>query len=378
MVRRIGLAAALVVVMGAGLWFWQPTFLARFGLGASKQASTSSGTPAPQRPPAPVETVRAQTGRIADTIEALGTLTANETVAIAPEVAGRIVSLGFVEGRMVDKGQTLVELDAAIARSEREQARANLALAEDTIERNRTLVQRGAGTQVSLEQAVAQLAIARANLAASEARLEKLAIHAPFRGVVGLRAVSVGAIVQPGSSIVTLSSVDPIKVDFGVPELFLSAVRLGQSLEIAVDAVPGQIFRGEVYAVDPVVEAAARALRLRATIPNPDNILKPGLFARVTLTTSVRENATLIPEAALVAASSGQSSAVYVVRDAKASLVNVEVGRRGRGNVEIVEGIAGGDVVVVAGQLNLRDGAAVLVAPSPAPRAAAQAQGAAR
>jgi membrane fusion protein (multidrug efflux system) len=371
----MGLAAALIVVMGAGLWFWQPSFLARFGLGASQQAAISSRTSAPQRPPAPVEIVQAETGRIADTIEALGTLTANETVAIAPEVAGRIVSLGFIEGRMVDKGQLLVELDAAIARSEVEQARANLALAEDTIDRNRTLVQRGAGTQVSLEQAVAQLAIARANVAASEARLEKLAIHAPFRGVVGLRAVSVGAIVQPGSSIVTLTSVDPIKVDFGMPELFLSAVRLGQSLEIAVDAVPGQTFTGEVYAIDPVVEAAARALRLRATIPNPDNVLKPGLFARVTLTTKVRENAILIPESALVAASSGQGSAVYVVRDGRANLVAVEVGRRARGNVEIVQGIAQGDAVAIAGQLNLRDGAPVLIAPPTAPRTA---QGAAR
>jgi membrane fusion protein (multidrug efflux system) len=369
--RMIVVGLAIAAAASAGLWWFQPSMLNLVGLGPSVQqrpsgqAGASAGGPgagAAQRPPAPVETVRAATGRVADQVEALGTLSANEIVAIAPEVGGRITALHFREGQTVEQGAILIELDATIARAEREQARANLSVAQDALERNQTLVTRGAGTQVSLEQATAQLAIARANLAVSEARLEKLSIHAPFRGITGLRNVSVGAIIQPGQSIAGLTSVDPIKVDFGIPELFLSAARVGQSIDVSVDALPGRRFRGEVYAIDPVVDASGRALRLRATVANGDGALKPGLFARVNLTTAVREDAVLVPEAALVPSPTGQSSAVYLVRDGRAVLANVRTGRRSDGSVEIVEGVAAGDAVVTAGQSRLADGAPVAVA----------------
>lgn len=369
--RVIAIALAVLAAVAAGVWWFQPQLLTRIGLISGQPSRQAQTGGAPQRPPAPVEVVAAATGRVADQVEALGTLAANESVAVAPEVAGRITAFRFREGETVEQGAVLVELDATIARSELTQAQANLSLAEDTFERNRTLVQRGAGTQVNLEQATAQLATARANVAAAEARLEKLTVQAPFRGVIGLRSVSIGTIVQPGQAIATLAGIDPVKVDFGVPELFLSAVRVGQTVDVSVDAVPGRRFQGQVYAIDPVVDPAGRALRLRATIPNPDGLLRPGLFARVNLTTGVRDDAVLVPEAALVAATTGGGQAVYVVREGRASLTNVRTGRRTEGRVEIVEGVAAGDQVVVAGQLTLRDGAAVAVIPQQGQRPAA-------
>jgi membrane fusion protein, multidrug efflux system len=372
--RVTALALALLAAVAAGVWWFQPQLLGRIGLTANAPAARQGQgqtVGAAQRPPAAVEVAAAATGRVADQVEALGSLVANESVAVASEVAGRITAFRFREGEAVEQGAVLVELDPAIARTEVAQAQAALSLAEETYERNRTLVQRGAGTQVNLEQATAQLATARANVAAAEARLEKLTIHAPFRGVVGLRSVSVGTIVQPAQAIATLAGIDPLKVDFGVPELFLSAVRVGQSVDVLVDALPDRRFRGEVYAIDPVVDPAGRALRLRATIPNPDGALRPGLFARVSLTTGVRDNAVLVPEAALVAASAGAGQAVYIVRDGKAVLANIRTGRRIDGRIEIVEGVAAGDQVVVAGQVALRDGAAVAIVP---PRTAEQRQ----
>jgi membrane fusion protein (multidrug efflux system) len=377
--RTAVIALALLAGAAAGAWWFQPQLTTMLGLAPRGTAPQAQRAQPRERPPVPVEVFAATTGRVADQVEALGTLAANESVSVAPELAGRITAFRFTEGETVEQGAVLVELDATIARAEQEQARAALALAEDVFERNRTLVQRGAGTQVNLEQATAQLATARANLAASAARLEKLTINAPFKGVVGLRSVSVGTIVQPGQAIATLAGVDPVKLDFGVPELFLSSVRVGQSVDVMVDAVPGRRFQGQVYAIDPVVDPAGRALRLRATIPNADGALRPGLFARVNLTTGVREDAILLPESALVAGTAGASQAVYVVRDNRAALVPVKTGRRVEGKVEIVEGVSAGDQVVVAGQLTLRDGAAVTIAEprQPAPQPASRSSAAA-
>lgn len=388
---RKALLAVLLVVLAAGalLWF-RPglappqsglgQILAWMGAGGAQRGQTPgrptpgqqaqgparpSGAPS-ARPPAPVETVAAELGRVVDRVEALGALSANESVPIALEVGGRIRALRFREGDMVEAGATLVELDAAVARAELSLAQANLSLAEDAVQRSRTLVQRGAGTQVSLEQATAQLAIARANVAAAEARLERLSVDAPFAGVVGLRNVSVGAIIQPGAVVAILTSLDPIKVDFGVPELLLGQVRVGQEVDVRVDAMPDRIFRGRVDAIDPVVEASGRALRLRATVPNRERVLRPGLFARISVTTGVRERAVTVPEAALIASPTGQDYAAYRVRDGRAELAEVVIGRREGGRVEIAEGLAAGDLVVVAGQAALRDGAAVAPVEPPA------------
>lgn len=373
-VRRSVLALFVLAVAAAGLWWMQPAFLARLGLPGGPAETARPARPAGQA--MPVEVARAARERVADQVDAIGTLAANEQVNVAPEVAGRVVALHFREGQRVEAGAKLVDLDATIVASELRQAEANLSLAQDVYDRSQTLVQRGAGTQVALEQATAQLAVARANVAAAESKLRQLTLTAPFSGVVGLRTISAGNIVPAGQAITTLTQLDPIKLDFSIPELFIGAATAGQTVDVRVDAFPDQRYRGEVYAIDPVIDAAGRALRLRATIPNADGALRPGLFARVSLTTAVREDAVVIPEAALVASASGRESAVYVVRDGRAVMTTVSAGRRFDGRVEITRGVQAGDTVVVAGQIRLRDGAPVTVieppqAPAEAPPAGA-------
>jgi membrane fusion protein (multidrug efflux system) len=206
----------------------------------------------------------------------------------------------------------------------------------------------------------------------SRARLDKLTIEAPFDGVLGLRRVSVGEFVQAGAEIVNLEMVDPLKVDFRVPELFLAAVATGQRVAINVDAYPGRAFEGEVIAIDPAVDPGGRSVVIRARVPNANDALRPGLFARVALTLASRENAVFVPDQAIVPF--GDQLFVFKVVDGRAVQTRVRAGERRRGEVEILEGLAQGDVVITAGQIRVRDGVPVRVAP-PAGQAPAQGQG---
>lgn len=325
-----------------------------------------AGTPAVQTAAAParatsvpVEVAKIERATVNEEVEALGTLAADESVVIAPEIAGRVIALGFKEGERVEKGQSLVKLDTAILDAELKQLQADLGLAKDTFERNRSLNQRGVGTQVAYDEATAKLASAEARVQLSQAKLAQSTLMAPFNGVVGLRSVSVGDYVAVGKPLITLTNIDPIKVDFRVPEIFLSQVKLGQPISLKVDAVPGQDFQGKIFAVDPVVDVNGRAIRLRATVPNADLVLKPGLFARVTIVVDSRENAMLVPESAVVP--DGVGKIVYVVENGKAKRVSVVLGKRLPGKVEIVKGLTPQMMVVSSGQMRLREGSTVSI-----------------
>lgn len=325
---------------------------------AGTPAAQTAATPA-RASSVPVEVAKIERATVNEEVEALGTLAADESVVIAPEIAGRVIALGFKEGERVEKGQSLVKLDTAILDAELKQLQADLGLAKDTFERNRSLNQRGVGTQVAYDEATAKLASAEARVQLSQAKLAQSALMAPFSGVVGLRSVSVGDYVAVGKQLITLTNIDPIKVDFRVPEIFLSQVKLGQSISLKVDAVPGQDFQGKIFAVDPVVDVNGRAIKLRATVPNADLVLKPGLFARVTIVVDRRENAMLIPESAVVP--DGVGKIVYVVENGKAKRVAVVLGKRLPGKVEIVKGLTPQMMVVSSGQMRLREGSTVSI-----------------
>ena len=360
---------AALVVIGIGAWMFRDPITLRLQAMSGSRAPVAQGGPAAAGPRAqPVETARVTTGRVADEVEAVGTLSANETVAIAPEIAGRITALPFVEGQEVKRGQTLVEFDSSILEGELKQAEAELALAEESYSRVTELAKRGAGTVVAVQQATAQRVAANVKVELARVRLEKMKLVSPFDGVVGLRTISAGNFVNVGQTLVTVASIDPIKVDFRLPELYLGELRDKQKVDVRVDAFPDRRFAGEVYAIDPLVDVNGRAVRLRARVTNKDRMLAPGLFARVTVTVGERPNAMLIPEAALTPQPTGPI--VYVVEDGKANARAVKVGKRLPGQIEIVEGLKAGDVVVTAGQMRLRDGAPVNVQGTEAKQAA--------
>jgi membrane fusion protein (multidrug efflux system) len=265
----------------------------------------------------------------------------------------------FAEGDKVEAGAVLVELDFTILQAELSKAQSELALAETNRNRMMSLAKQGTGSFRERDEAVAAYQSAQANLALAKARLEKSTITAPFSGVIGVRSVSIGAYVSPGHHIVELVDIDPIKVDFRVPELALPSLQPGQFVRVTVDALPGQVFDGEVYVIDPIVDANGRAIRLRAQIPNPNGRLSPGLFARVQIVVERRENALLIPEPAVFA--DGQARYVYRIVDGRAVQTEIELGQRQPGFVEVRSGVDRDTVVVTAGHQQIRDGSRVTI-----------------
>ncbi|WP_097175597.1 efflux RND transporter periplasmic adaptor subunit [Stappia indica] len=358
---------ALALAGGVAYLSWSdgPSFLAS----ATSTVSTSPATASPgtaatgQRRGVAVETAPVGTRDVVEDIRAFGTLVANESVVISPEIAGRVARIGFEEGQRVGEGDVLVELDAQILRAELDKAKSEVSLAEANFERARKLAEQGSGTLRARDETSQGYTAAQANVALAEARLAKTSIAAPFSGIVGFRNISVGAYVSPGDRIVELASIDPLKVEFRVSETYLPNLRSGLPVTVTVDALPGETITGKITAIDPIVDVSGRAIRLRAELPNPDGRLSPGLFARIRIVIEERSEAMVVPEAA-VFRDEGKLF-VYRLEDGKAVKTPIEIGLRSPGDVEIRSGLASGAVVITAGQLLLRDGAAVEVVDGP-------------
>ncbi len=370
MSRTVAIVAAAAVALAAaagGYWI------------GAKRPSQEVGAPAPKAaaakdaggPAVAVEAAKVVTLPMPQTITAVGSLRSDESVTLRPENAGRISAITFQEGQRVAKGAPLVKLDPAIPQAEYEQAKANLTLAKAKFDRAVDLANRNYISGQAKDEAENSFKVAQATLQLAEAKLAKTDIRAPFSGIIGLRSVSVGDYVKEGADIVNLESIDPLKVDFRVPETYLRQVQPGQALTITLDAMPGKSYDGKVVALNPLVDAAGRSIVIRAQVPNASTLLRPGMFARVRLITRDQADAMVVPEQALVP--QGSEQFVFKVVDGKVSRVKVETGQRRDSKVEVLAGLAPGDVVVTAGQLKLRDGVPVKV--SVGGDAAAQADG---
>jgi membrane fusion protein (multidrug efflux system) len=312
----------------------------------------------------PVKAVAARLAPAVDEASAVGTLRADESVIVRPEIAGRVAEIRFAEGQNVARGALLVRLDQAELAAVVASSRAQLKLEEQRVERAEDLRQKGFISQQALDDQKTTLARAKAKLAEDEARLAKTEIRAAFAGVAGLRQVSEGQYVAAGTDIARLEKLDQLKLDFRVPEAFVGKLRAGQAVKAAVDAYSGHSFSGAIYAIEPAVDEGTRTVQMRARVANPDLRLRPGMFARVQLQLGTRDKAVWIPEQAIVP--KGQDSFVFKVTPAsngmgKADLVKVRLGIRKPGEVEVAEGLAAGDLVVTDGTLRLFPGAAVML-----------------
>jgi membrane fusion protein (multidrug efflux system) len=352
------IAVGAILVLGGVAALWRGGLLPAVpGIAGAGPAAQPAAVGTPAMPPVTVEMAVVEIGTIEDGIGAVGSLIANEAIVLRPEIPGRVQRILFQEGEKVAEGAPLVELDPSTYKAELDQAQADLGLAKANYDRATTLFAQKTGTARAVDEASAALNATRARMALAQAQLAKTTIHAPFAGHVGLRRFSVGDVLSPGQELANLVALDPIKVDFRVPETRLPAIAPGQTLDLTVDALPGRSFRGTVYAIDPLVEAQGRAILLRARVPNPDGALRPGLFARVNLIVTTRQGAILVPEQAIVPV--GDRQTVFKVVDGKASAIDVKLGIRRNGKAEVVEGLKPGDQIVTAGQLKLRDGAPV-------------------
>ena len=368
----LGIVAVVVAAVAAGAGYWLGQRPASPMAGSSGQAAPGGGpakAPGTAGPggggaggPAagvPVEVVKVATASLPQSITTVGSLRSDESVTIRPEVAGRIAAINFQEGQRVAKGAVLLRLDPSINEAELLQARANLKLARSKYERAVDLSKSNFISGQARDEAENNLRVAEAAVALVEARLAKTEIRAPFTGVIGLRSVSIGDYVKEGADIVNLESIDLLKVDFRVPEVYMRQVKAGQPLQVALDAYPGKTFEGRVFAVNPLLDAAGRAVVIRAQVKNADASLRPGMFARVRLITSESADSLVVPEQALVP--QGSEQFVFKVVDGRAVRAKVEVGQRRDGKVEMVSGVTAGEVVVVSGHQRLRDGVPVVV-----------------
>lgn len=337
------------------------------GCGAEEQ----QGSDGPRT--VPVEVVEVETATLRDTVGATGSLNALEEVELQSESTGPVVRVHFEEGSLVEKGQTLVTIDADKLRSELsarraalESAEARAELSRRTFERVRTLHERGSASREELDRAESDLDQARAEVRrlASEIelideRLEDTVVAAPMTGMISERLVDPGDFVDVGEPLATLYRTDTLEITFGLPERFYDRVAPGQEVIAGVSAYPDREFTGVVRFISPAVDVSTRTFRVKARIDNAEGLLKPGTYARVQVTLEKRRDRPVIPEEALVSTRSGYL--VFAVEEGTARRRSVTIGLREPGRVEIREGVEPGETVVRAGQMSLVDGASVEV-----------------
>jgi membrane fusion protein (multidrug efflux system) len=362
LISRLIILAALLGAGGAAYWYYNVYLAGTMPVTAQAPAAVAGAGGGGPPGGIPVEAQKVEVGSVSRSVTSVGTLFSDESVIIRPEVAGKITEIRFSEGQAIRKGAVVLRLDDAIARATVDQALASLNLSKTEADRADELYRQGSGSARARDQARAKLLADEASVTLARAQLAKLELNAPFDGVLGLRRVSVGDVVQAGKDIVNLEAIETLKLDFRVPELYLPSVKVGQTLNIVVDAVPDRKFAGTVFAIDPLIDVNGRSINVRARVPNKDDALRPGLFARVNLTLTTRENSILVPEQAMVAV--GADQFVFKVVDGKVARVKVRTGERRAAKVEILDGLAPDDVIVTAGHLKIRDGAPVTVVPA--------------
>jgi membrane fusion protein (multidrug efflux system) len=310
---------------------------------------------APEAIPVTTASVTPVTWR--DTIEALGTARANESVTITAKVSEIVRKVAFESGDIVEAGDVLVDLSSGAQLAALEEARAAYREAERQLKRQQELAERQliAASQIDTQRAARDAALARMNVVRAD--LSDRVITAPFAGVLGLRQVSPGSLVTPGTPIATLDDISVIKLDFSVPERFLAVLARGQEIAARSETYPGRDFLGTVTSVDSRVDPVTRSVAVRAEVPNPDRLLRAGMLMSVRLFLAPRETL-VVPEIAVLQV--GLESFVFrVTAGDTAERVKVELGARRQGEVEIARGLAAGDRIVTEGTVKLRDGVRV-------------------
>jgi membrane fusion protein (multidrug efflux system) len=380
-----GVAILGIAIAGAAAWWYQhrvtaaPTAAAAPGNGAASAPARSAAAGAPGVPggPALVEVGKVERIRISDDAQAVGSLRARQSVLLRPEVSGRIAKIGFVDGQRVKRGQLLFQLDDTLQRAQLQQAQAQASIARTNLQRNRELLAQNFVSASAVDQSAAALEVAEAQVALAQAQLARMRIESPFDGMAGIRVVNLGDYVKDGADLVSLEDAAAVWVDYRLPERYIGQLRGGLTVDVQFDALPGRSFAARIEAIDAVLDANGRSLLVRARLPNPDGVLRGGMFARTRTVFAVREQALVVPEEALVPM--GGKQFVVKLVDGPAGKVSqrveARVGARLPGKAEILEGLMPGDLVVTAGHARLMraDGQPVKVIDigAPAPRGGA-------
>jgi multidrug efflux system membrane fusion protein len=354
-----GLLAALV---GGLVWF------NHFRDGMIKQFFANN-----KPPPATVTVVEAKSEIVPNLMTAVGDLAAVHQVNVTPDVAGRITDIMFTAGATAKAGTPLVQLFDAPEQGDLASFKAQQTVAQLSLDRAKQLAARQFGPQATVDQAQAAYDQATAGIAKTEAIISQKLVRAPFDGELGVRHVEVGQFLTAGTQIVTLTDLSMLYANFTVPEKGSAALKVGQTVRVAVDAYPGRTFEGKINAIEPQIAADTRNIRVQATIENPDHILKPGMFTTTTVVLPDKPPVVTVPETAVDYTLYGDSVFLITEKEenGKTSLTAVRTfvrtGNRVQGRAEILSGLKAGDRVVAVGQLKLQSGAAVTISTDPPP-----------
>jgi len=333
-------------------------------LAAAALAAAGCGKSGPQaggfqRPPTPVETAPVALGPVTDRFSTVGTLDAGESITVTSEIDGIVKTVPYREGGHVKAGELIASLDDAQLAAEADRAAALRDQARGAWERVRTIVDQGAGAPQDLDDATADLKVAEANLALARTRLAKTRITAPFAGLAGARRVSPGAFLRAGTPITDLAQIDELRVTFAVPERILGAMKPGAPVNVQTTAYPDVVLDGAIDVVSPQLDPVTRNAAIVARVHNPDELLRPGMSATISVVLARRPGALTVPSEAVFV--EGGQSYVYVVRpDSVVTRAPVTLGSRLPGLVEVTEGVDAGQTVVKAGHQKLYEGAKVM------------------
>ena len=318
-------------------------------------AFPAQAAPDGKKPPTAVMAHKVTLETVTDRIEALGTLKANEAVDITVHASDFVTGIYFRDGQRVTKGDLLLKLESGEEEAQRREARYTLEEAKSQLERVKTIAKRGDASQSLLDERQREYDVAKARLAGIESRLEDRKVLAPFSGVVGLTDVSPGAFLTPGDVITTLIDDATMKLDFGVPAVYLAEIRPGTDIEASTPGYKDRLFNGLVETINNRVDPVSRSVQVRARIPNPDGLLKPGMLMEVELLTRKRQ-AIVIPEEAIIPVAT--KTYVYRLQQGQQPLTaqrqEVRTGSRWEGKVEIRSGLSAGELIVTEGTNKLQ------------------------
>jgi len=300
-----------------------------------------------------VEAVEVGYETIEDEIFSSGTVQANEVVELSAESSGIITEIYFEEGREVQEGELLLKINDSELQAQKQRAEFRLTLAEQREERQRRLLERGGISQEDYDATLNEVNVLRSEIQLINAQINKTEIRAPFSGIIGLKFVSVGSYISPDTRIASLQEIDPIKIDFSVPERYISRVSVGDQINFTVQGVDST-FTGEVYAIEPRINTETRTLQIRAISGNSGQLLFPGAFANITLILEEIDNALMIPSISIIPGLNTQK--VFVVEDGLVAEKFIRSGIRNSEKVQVVEGLQRGDTVLTTGLLQVRPG----------------------
>lgn len=295
--------------------------------------------------------------KLQEKISSIGTLEANEATIIKAEVTGKVAKIDFREGQATRAGDLILQINDDSYLETLKNAQAAFELAKITYNRNIQLQKSGAVALQAKDDAEATVRKTEADYEIAKIRLGKTQITAPFDGIVGVSTISVGAYLNIGDPIVSIAAIDPLKMQFTLPQKYLSNIKDNAPVIITTDAWPGKEFEGHIYAIDPQIDVDTRNITIKALVPNNEELLRPGLFAYINVGIAEIDDALMVPEEALIP--STQLVTVMKVVDNKAQVVKVKVGIRQNGMAQITEGLQAGDVVITAGNLKVREGTLV-------------------